>query len=179
MKNIPIKQAEGFAIANDLKQVIIFGHDGEQTHIVTWGDTVEHSAQAAAGANHVKKLWGWPAVDVVESSKVKALRDRIAELEATVATLNVARTAVWVIEGTELERGWGSRPDGIVAFLTKADAEAWIIDYNRRFNNKAAAPDVYTTYSNPKLVEVAGWVRSAIAANEHKCLHKQRLSELE
>ena len=87
MKKIPIKQAEGFAIANGLKQVIIFGYDGTNTHIVTWGDTVENSAQAAAGANHVKKLWAWPEDTIVESAKVQALRDELAATQRDLAAV--------------------------------------------------------------------------------------------
>lgn len=63
-------------------QVIVFGHAQEcGTVITTWGDTAEHSAQAAAGANNIKRNWGWPKDTLVESEKVKALRARIAELE--------------------------------------------------------------------------------------------------
>jgi len=158
--SIPVKQAEGFAIANGLKQVIIFGHDGENTHVLTWGDTVEHSAQAAAGANHVKKQWGWPAVDVVESEKVKALRARIAELEAQLPV----QTTVHVIEGTEYERGWGCRPDGFAAFPTEEAAKAWIRDYDRKYNNLPSAPDEYTKYEYLGLREASPtFVRDMLA----------------
>ena len=64
-------------------QAILFTHSQEAGTIVdTWGDTAEHSAQAAAGANLIKQGWGWPADTIVESAKVKELRGRIAELEA-------------------------------------------------------------------------------------------------
>ena len=39
---------------------------------------------AAAGANELKRKWGWPENTIVESAKVQALYDRIAELEAIV-----------------------------------------------------------------------------------------------
>jgi hypothetical protein len=63
-------------------QAIMFGHAQEcGTVITTWGIDAERSAQAAAGANHIKQQWGWPKDTMVESEKVKALRARIAELE--------------------------------------------------------------------------------------------------
>lgn len=80
-KRIPISQAKAFAIANDLKQVIIAAWDGELTHIVTYGDTVEACAQAASGGNKIKKALGWPADLDAEPSRVSALKDRIGMLE--------------------------------------------------------------------------------------------------
>jgi hypothetical protein len=54
---------------------------------------------------------------------------------------------VHVIEGTEYERGWGSRPDGYIAFKSKAEADAYITGYNKEYNSAAHAPDCYTTFS--------------------------------
>lgn len=69
-------------------QAILFTHSQETgTVIDTWGVDAERSAQAAAGANTIKKHWGWPEDTIVESAKVKELRDRIAELEAEVEHL--------------------------------------------------------------------------------------------
>lgn len=69
-------------------QAILFTHSQETgTVIDTWGEDAERSAQAAAGANHIKKQWGWPEDTIVESAKVQALRDRIAELENEVLIL--------------------------------------------------------------------------------------------
>ncbi len=64
------------------EQAILFTYSrASGTVITTWGSTAEQSAQAAVGANIIKKGWGWPEDTIVESEKVKALRDRIAELE--------------------------------------------------------------------------------------------------
>ncbi len=80
-KRIPINQAKAFAIANDLKQVIIAAWDGERTHIVTYGDTVEACEQAAVGGNKIKKALGWPADLNAEPSRVTELKSRVQMLE--------------------------------------------------------------------------------------------------
>lgn len=171
---IPIKQAQAFAIANDLKQVIIFGHGGTdnpyETHVVTWGETVQDAAQAAAGANLIKKNWGWPEDTIVESAKVQALCDQLdgltaendkliadnAELLKRVEEMELkfrhspermAKTTVHVVSGTEHERGWGCRPDGYIAFLTEAAANDWINEYDTTVNCRPTVPHEYTTYS--------------------------------
>jgi len=46
-KRIPVKTAEYVAMKHDLKQVLLFGWDGEQVHIVTYGRTEKDCAQAA------------------------------------------------------------------------------------------------------------------------------------
>ena len=179
---LPIKQAEGFAIANGLTQVIIFGHDGKETHVLTWGDTAEHGAQAAAGANAIKKKWGWPDEMQAESAKVQALRDELAacrrDLEAALR-LNAAPTVtptVHVIEGTEYERGWGQRPDGYVAFLSKEAAEAWMADYIKRNHTSKEAPDEYTSYTYVGIRECSMSFFNAVSTAKLK--HFDRTSEL-
>lgn len=79
--SVPVKAAKALAESHGLKQVIIFGWDGKQTHVATYGDTVEACAQAAAGANKIKKGWGWPESTLTEPPRVKALHTRITELE--------------------------------------------------------------------------------------------------
>lgn len=87
-KHIPINQAKAFATANDLKQVIIFGWDGSKTHAITWGNNEIACAQAAAGANEIKKGWSWPDDTIVESESVMKLKERIVMLEEQVASLS-------------------------------------------------------------------------------------------
>lgn len=79
--SIPIIDVERFGFEHSLSQVIIFGFDGKRTHVASWGETDEASAQAAAGANVIKKGWDWPIDTIAESAKVEALHARIAELE--------------------------------------------------------------------------------------------------
>lgn len=85
---IPVKAVEGLAGQFKLSQVIVFGWDGKQTHVATYGKTVEDCAQAAAGANKIKQGWGWPESTLVEPPRVQALQKRITELEAEVEVLN-------------------------------------------------------------------------------------------
>lgn len=89
---------------------------------------------------------------------------------------------VHVIEGTEYERGWGYRPDGLVAFKTKELALAYIANYHETFNTATSAPDCYTVYAyagehwaNEKFV-------SRFKLNEftkNELVHFGRLAELE
>lgn len=72
-------------------QAVLFSHCQETGTVVdTWGIDAERSARAAMGANTIKQGWGWPEDTIVESAKVQALRDDIAELEAEVQRLSIA-----------------------------------------------------------------------------------------
>lgn len=162
------------------EQAILFTYNQENgTVITTWGDTVERSAQAAAGANKIKKLWSWPETDLVESAKVQALRDRIAELEALLkAEASPSKTfVVYVIEGTEYERGWGCRPDGYVAFTSLDAAEKYIVDFNAKYNNEKSAPDEYTRYEYIGLKECSAKIYGTVKANGSYYVNK--LKELQ
>jgi hypothetical protein len=81
-KRIPIKVARDVGKQTGCRQIILLAFDGELTHVVTWGKTVEDCDQAAQGGNLLKKKWGWPESMQAEPSRVKKLRDRIRELEA-------------------------------------------------------------------------------------------------
>lgn len=66
--------------------------------------------------------------------------------------------AVYQIDWTEYERGWGSKPDGYSRFLTKEAALA-MIQRNHEANEAGRkpgqmAPDYYVKASDPWLVEV-------------------------
>ena len=86
--SIPVKAAKKLAEEHGLQQVIIFAWDGSQTHVVTYGDTVEACAVAAAGANKIKQGWAWPEELLAEPSRVKSLQDRIKVLEKENKALN-------------------------------------------------------------------------------------------
>ena len=82
-KRIPIKTAKNIAQAHDCKQVILLAWDGERTHVVTYGKSEEDCDQAARGGNMIKTSLGWPEeLCSEEPSRVKKLKNRIAELEA-------------------------------------------------------------------------------------------------
>lgn len=57
-ERIPITDAESFARANGLKQVIILGWDGATTFRVTWGESKRDCDQAAKGAEAIEKFLG-------------------------------------------------------------------------------------------------------------------------
>ena len=77
-----IDQLRQLAEKLQAEQAILFTYNqASGTVIDTWGSDAERSAQAAAGANTIKKQWRWPEDTIVESAKVQALRDRITELE--------------------------------------------------------------------------------------------------
>jgi hypothetical protein len=77
---IPISAAEKFGIEQRLKQVIIFGWDGKETHVVTWGKSIKDCAQAAAGGNKIKSNWGWPEEMMAEPARVTELKKKVANL---------------------------------------------------------------------------------------------------
>ena len=134
--DINIQRAADLAKLSGYQQVIIFAHDGEQTIVTTWGDTAEHSAQAAAGANAIKKQWSWPADTIAESAKVTQLQTLVKQL-----------ALVHVIQCTEYERGWGSRNEGYMAFMSETAAKKFCSDYDAQHNTASTAPDWYMKWS--------------------------------
>lgn len=138
MLSIPTRAAQAFAIANDCEQVIIFAHDGVTTHVVTWGDTPEHAAQAAAGANKIKASWNWPAEFQAESAKVLELERRLEIAEAELARLTTAPQlesdtqlkplSIHVVECISVQVDHQIL-NGYVAFLRHSSAEAYIRNY--------------------------------------------------
>lgn len=77
---IPIDDAKQFGKDHNLKQVIIFGWDGEQTHVVTWGKSIKDCAQAAEGANKIKTNWGWPEEMIAEPARVTELKRKLENM---------------------------------------------------------------------------------------------------
>ena len=88
-KRIPILAAKNLAKRYDLRQVILLGWDGDKTHVVTYGKSLEDCDMAAAGGNKLKKSFGWPEDLMAYPSRVRRIQDelevakkRITELEA-------------------------------------------------------------------------------------------------
>ena len=79
MKRLPIESAKSIAQKYNLRQVILCAWDGETTHIVTYGKSVEDCAQAATGGNILKQKWGWPECND-QPSRVKTLEQENALL---------------------------------------------------------------------------------------------------
>jgi len=79
---IPIKNAKEFAQQHELSQIIIFGYDGKEQHVATWGRTVEDCASAAEGGNQIKTFCGWPNSLHSEPSRVRKLQTSLKQLES-------------------------------------------------------------------------------------------------
>lgn len=87
-KRIPIKAARDVGREHGLQQVILVAWDGELTHVVTWGKTVEDCSQAADGGNRVKTALGWPeSLCQDQPSRVRKLQERVKQLEEEVRQL--------------------------------------------------------------------------------------------
>lgn len=76
-EHMPIETAELVGEEHpDVDQVIVLAHDGERTHVVTWGRTEEDCAMAAEGGNRIKKWFGWPDEKTqAESEAVRELKE--------------------------------------------------------------------------------------------------------
>ena len=86
-KRIPIKSAKQVAKDHNLKQVILFGWDGEKTHVVTYGETIEDCDMAAQGGNEMKENWGWSEDYMSEPSRVTKLKKEIKILKERIKVL--------------------------------------------------------------------------------------------
>jgi len=47
------------------------------------------------------------------------------------------------VEIIESERGWGQKIDEIRVFATREEADAFVKDYNNKYNNEPQVPDWY------------------------------------
>jgi hypothetical protein len=70
---LPIKDAKDLAERRGLRQVILLAWDGERTHCVTYGVSVEDCDQAAQGGEKMKRVMGWPNWEA-QPSRVKRLQ---------------------------------------------------------------------------------------------------------
>jgi hypothetical protein len=84
MSQIPTFVAEKIAKKYGSRQIILLAWDGENTNIVTWGDTIEDCDQAASGGNMLKKKWGWPECND-QPPRVRELQEQITQLKAELA----------------------------------------------------------------------------------------------
>lgn len=64
--------------------------------------------------------------------------------------------AVYAINWTEYERGWGSRPDGHTLHISLEEAHNYIKNYGRdQRESYFYVPEIYSAPGDPKLVEVS------------------------
>jgi hypothetical protein len=62
--------------------------------------------------------------------------------------------AVYAVDWTEYERGFGQRPDGKSLHRSKEEAQACVDDYDKEHNSLKVVPDCYTRGGEPYLFEV-------------------------
>lgn len=78
--DIPIHSAKRFARAHNLTQVIILGWDGTDTHIVSYGETLDDCDQAAIGANKLKDFFSWPENLRAEPSRITKIKQDLKQI---------------------------------------------------------------------------------------------------
>ena len=89
-KRISISVAKEVAKSQGCRQVIICAWDGELTHVVTYGVSIEDCDQAAIGGHRIMDALGWPESLKATPSRVRAMQRRIAELEAALRAVGEA-----------------------------------------------------------------------------------------
>jgi hypothetical protein len=99
---LPVESAKGLAETYGLRQVILVAWDGAETHVVTYGESVEDSDGAAEGGNFIKKALNWPGSLQAESPKVTALR---AELAQALGRVKELETNFWLYHHTNIADG--------------------------------------------------------------------------
>jgi len=80
-KRIPIKVLKDLSKEQGLTHAILFAHDGDRDHIVTYGKSIEACSQTADYGNKLKDVLGWPESLQVEPSRVRRLQERIKDLK--------------------------------------------------------------------------------------------------
>ena len=78
---IPISDLKELAKKRELTHIVVYGYDGKEQHIATYGNTVEACSQVADWGNRMKDVLGWPESLKKQPSRVKKLEKRIKELE--------------------------------------------------------------------------------------------------
>jgi hypothetical protein len=85
-KRIPIADARDFSRKHEQRQVIIVSWDGETTHVITYGKSIQDCDQAALGGEKIMqmlKFEKWQAIP----SRVRVLQQRVQQLEDRLQTL--------------------------------------------------------------------------------------------
>jgi len=75
-------------------------------------------------------------------------------LEGYVSTKNGVLLAVWAIDWTESERGWGQRPDGTSLYKSEELAKKHIKEDTDRKSKDKEVPECYSFPGKPYLKQV-------------------------
>jgi hypothetical protein len=86
-KRIPISALKQFCNELGLNTAVLLAYDGERSHVVTWGQSLEQCDVAARTGNKIKQLLGWPDHLMDDPPRVKKLKEKIAELEEKIGQL--------------------------------------------------------------------------------------------
>ena len=84
---VPIDDVKNLANKWGLTHCIVFGWDGKNEQVLTWGHDIPESAQAADFGNKLKDTLGWPKNLHRQPPRIKQLQARVKELEAYVKQL--------------------------------------------------------------------------------------------
>jgi hypothetical protein len=76
--------------------------------------------------------------------------------------------AIYAVDWTEYERGWGQRPDGKTYHKTKELADIYCTEYEKKYNNEKTVPDCYSKPGKPYLKEVSKEVWDEIQKKKFK-----------
>jgi len=89
MKNIAIKDVKAIADKVGLTHVVVYGYDGCNEWVCTYGKTIKQCAEAAKAGNFIKKALGWKQHLDAEPSRVKALKEENKKLKQRIKELEV------------------------------------------------------------------------------------------
>jgi len=87
-KRIPIKDVKAMCVKCGFTHCVAYGYDGYNEFVATYGKTIEQCDEAARAGNWIKKQLGWKKFIDTEPSRVKALKNKIKELEAMLHSRN-------------------------------------------------------------------------------------------
>ena len=88
---ISIERVKELAKACGLSHCVVYGWDGKQQHVATWGKTIEQCSEAADFGNKLKTALGWPESLHSQPSRVRRLQARNKELESVLCNIKVER----------------------------------------------------------------------------------------
>lgn len=82
-----IKALEEFCRKNGLTIAVLYGYDGKQLWVTTWGDSPSDSDHAAKAGNRLKDVLEWPEQCKMKSPKVEKLEKTIEFQEKRIKDL--------------------------------------------------------------------------------------------
>lgn len=84
------------------------------------------------------------------------------------------RHFAYVLRGTEVESGWGPRPDGYMIFEDQAQADAWLKPIEDEHASRKVTPLEYTVYDRLGYKRITPEAAAELAGAANGRLYKQR-----